>query len=691
MSRPAKLLLSLALLLFCSRALAQAPLKVACIGNSVTFGVGLKDPSRDSYPTVLQNLLGNRYQVSNFGRSGATLLKKGHRPYFKTPEFEAALDLKPDIAIIHLGLNDTDPRNWPEYKDDFEADYSWLLDTFKKENPKVKLFVSRLTPIFSSHPRFRSGTRDWYWQIQALIPGIAKANGAQLIDLNKPLHNRPDLFTDNVHPDKEGASIIARAVYQGLTGDFEGLQLAQNFGDHMVLQRSQGIPVYGIANVGDKIRVSFADKTLNTVTDIRGNWQVIFPQMAAGGPYTLKVSTVARTVVINNILLGDVWLCSGQSNMAFELRNSSNAAGELKQAANPMLRLFKFRSLRETDNTEWDSMTLVKTNQLQYFAGNWESSRPAAAAAFSAIAYHFGKEIQQSENVPIGLIEIAVGGSPVESWIDRKTLEQDEKLVDLLSGWRKSDFIMPWVRERADKNLKNSWMINQRHPYEPAYNYEAGISNLTRSPIKGVIWYQGESNAHNPELYQAEFKALVESWRESWKQKLPFYYVQLSSIARPSWPHFRNMQRKLQNQIPNISMAVSSDLGDSLDVHPIRKKEIGQRLALLALKNTYHRPVTASGPVAISAVKKNNEIVVSFNEAQELSAKGNQTLTGFELLTEKGISVAVVARIAGKDVYLPIPQGREVKSVRYAWQPFSRANLVNEAGLPASTFSIPIN
>ncbi len=691
MSCPAKLLWSLALLLICPEALAQGPLKVACVGNSVTFGTGLTDPASNSYPVVLQALLGKKYQVSNFGHSGATLLKKGHRPYFKTPEFEAALALKADIAIIHLGLNDTDPRNWPEYKDEFEADYSWLVDTFKKENPAIKLFISRLTPIFSGHPRFRSGTRDWYWQIQELIPAIAKASGAQLIDLHQPLYNRPDLFADNLHPDKEGAAIIARTIYQALTGDFGGLQLARMFGNNMVLQRNEGIPVYGKANTGDKVSVSFADKTLTALASPDGNWQVIFPPMTAGGPYILKVSTPTQNVTVGNIMLGDVWLCSGQSNMAFELNKSVNGVRESQQASNNNLRLLKLNSLRETDNTEWDSTALAKTNQLQYFTGSWQSSDPASAAAFSAVAYYFGKEIQQSENVPVGLIEIAVGGSGIESWIDRKTLEHDEKLVDLLSGWRKSDFIMPWVRERADKNLKNSGLAKQRHPYEPAYNYEAGISHLIRSPIKGVIWYQGESNTHNPELYEAGFKALVESWRKNWSLELPFYYVQLSSIARPSWPHFRNMQLELQSRISNVGMAVSSDLGDSLDVHPIRKKEIGRRLAFWALKNTYGRPVIASGPVAISAVRRNNEIVVSFSETLEIAAGGNQTLTGFDLLTEKGIAIPATARIDGKNVYLDIAQDRQVKSVRYAWQPFTRANLINQAGLPASTFSIPIN
>lgn len=679
------------LVLITTGALAQAPLKVACIGNSVTFGAGLKDPASESYPAVLQKLLGNKYQVKNFGHSGATLLKKGHRPYFKTPEFESALDLKPDIAIIHLGLNDTDPRNWPEFRDDFSADYSWLLDTFKKENPKVKLFICRLTPIFSGHSRFRSGTRDWYWQIQKLLPEIAKANGVQLIDLHPPLYKRPDLFADNLHPDKEGAGIIARTVYGSVTGDFGGLQIGPNFSDHMVLQRNEAIPVYGKADRGEKVNVSLGSSTLSTMADSEGNWQVFFPAMAAGGPYTLKLKTSTQNITLSDILLGDVWLCAGQSNMAFELKNSLNGGLVSQNASNKNLRLLKLRPIRETDNTEWDTTILNETNRLRYFKGEWQDNSPTAAAGFSAVAYYFGEAIQRNENIPVGLIEITVGGSGIESWIDRETLEFDEKLVDLLTGWRKSDFIMPWVRERADKNLRKARLSNQRHPYEPAYIYEAGFAKLIRSPIKGVIWYQGESNTHNPELYEAQFKALVKSWRKRWKQEMPFYYVQLSSIARPSWPYFRNMQRMLESQIPNTGMAVSSDLGDSLDVHPIRKKEIGERLALLALNKTYQHPVISSGPVAISAAKSNNEIVVSFAEAKELFANGNRSLTGFELLTDKGIAFPAAARIEGKNVYLGMAGEVKIRAVRYAWQPFSRANLINEAGLPASTFSIPVN
>jgi sialate O-acetylesterase len=668
---------------------AQVPIKVACIGNSVTFGAGLKEPAREAYPSVLQQLLGNTYEVKNFGLSGATLLKKGHRPYFKTREFEAAVGFKPDIAIVHLGLNDTDPRNWPEYRDDFEADYSWLLDTLKKQNPNVKLFVCRLTPIFSGHPRFRSGTRDWYWQIQDKITGIAQANDAQLIDLYEPLHDRSDLFADNLHPDREGAAIIARTAYQAVSGDLGGLKLPQIFSDHMVLQRRQGIPVYGKADAGQKIEVSFNNKSLSTLADANGKWKVIFPAMEAGGPYQLRIRTDMTNIELKDILVGDVWLCSGQSNMAFPLNQAAGSNEELKQASNKGLRLFKLNGIRETNNTSWDSVALAKTNKLEFFSGTWKGSDSSSAAGFSAIGYHFGKELQLNENVPIGLIEIAVGGSPVESWIDRKTLEHHEQLVDLLNNWRKSDFIMPWVRERADLNLKNSRVVNQRHPYGPAYNYEAGIANLVQSPIK-CVWYQGESNTHNAELYQAEFKTLVQSWRQKWKQNLPFYYVQLSSIDRPSWPYFRNMQRELRSTITGIGMAVSSDLGDSLNVHPIQKKEVAHRLALLALKNTYNKPVSASGPVAVNAVKKNNEVVVTFTAAKQLSTKDNLALTGFELVTERGKRISASATINKNQVRLKIPEGEKVKTVLYAWQPFTRANLINDSGLPASTFTLTI-
>lgn len=666
-------------------------IRVACIGNSVTFGYGLKNPENESYPSVLQGLLGQKYQVKNFGLSGATLLKRGHRPYYKTKQFEEVMSFKPDVAIIHLGLNDTDPRDWPEFKDDFKSDYSWLIDTLRKQNPNVKLFICRLTPIFNGHPRFKSGTRDWYWQIQQQIIEIARANHTGLIDLTSVLYNRPDLFADNLHPDKEGAAIIAKTVYGNITGNYGGLKLPEIFTDHMVFQRHKPITIYGTANSNDKIKVLFNNKQLITVADSYGKWKVQFPQMAHGGPYNLNIQSGNKNITLTDILIGDVWLCSGQSNMSYTLSASKTGKSELGHIKENKIRLFKFNQYEETNDAPWNTKVLEEVNQLNYFSGSWVPTTSATASGFSAVGYYFGKKVAQESGVPIGLIQLAVGGSTIESWIDRYTMEHDEQLVDVLTNWRKSDFIQEWARGRADVNLKEASNPKQRHPYEPVYNYEAGVAKLTQFPIKGVIWYQGESNAQNVDLYKHTFPVLVNSWRKKWGYNFPFYYVQLSSIDRPSWPYFRDAQRKLLKEINNAGMAVSSDVGDSLNVHPSRKMEVGQRLAFLALKGTYHKPITANGPVILSAKQQSDNIILSFTEAKKLTTRSGEPLIGFQLVNQKGNHITAKAIIANNKVILKVPQGETITDVLYAWEPFTRANLVNEANLPASTFSIPLD
>ena len=661
------------------------PLKVACIGNSVTYGYGLQNREQECYPARLQNLLGNSYMVMNFGHSGATLLKKGHNPYYKTKEFAAAISFAPDIAIIHLGLNGTDPRDWPNYHDDFEADYAWLISAFKKANPSVKIYLCRLTPIFSGHPRFKSGTRDWYWQIQNLIPVIAKANQTGLIDLHTPLYNRPDLFADNLHPDKEGAAILATTVYHAISKNFDGLKLPEVFADNMVLQRKMPVPVYGTANAGDVVEVDFRQYKLSAITDEYGQWKVALPAMPPGGPFSMTIKDKDSTIRLKNILIGDVWLCSGQSNMAFPLSSEAEGEKEIKMAANnKTIRLYQLHVLKETDSISWDTATLAKVNRLKYFSGTWKESNALSAREFSAIAYYFGKKLNQVEHVPIGLIEVAVGGSPIASWIDRYTMEHDPIAVDMLNNWRESDFIMQWCRDRANVNLKYAASPRQRHPYEPCYNYEAGIASLTAFPVKGVIWYQGESDAQNIELYSHLFKTLVADWRQKWGYQLPFYFVQLSGINRPSWPGFRDMENKLQQQIPNIHMAVSMDMGDSLNVHYKHKKVVANRLALLALHYTYKKQVIADGPAPLYATRKGNAIIIDFND--RLATGNKQALTGFELINEKGERIAADATISKNNVWLKVPPGTAIKSIFYAMQPYTHANLVNTQGLPASTF-----
>jgi len=353
-------------------------------------------------------------------------------------------------------------------------------------------------------------------------------------------------------------------------------------------------------------------------------------------------------------------------------------------ANNKTIRLYQLHVLKETDSISWDTATLAKVNRLKYFSGTWKESNALSAREFSAIAYYFGKKLNQVEHVPIGLIEVAVGGSPIASWVDRYTMEHDPIAVDMLNNWRESGFIMQWCRDRASVNLKYAASPRQRHPYEPCYNYEAGIASLTAFPVKGVIWYQGESDAQNIELYSHLFKTLVADWRQKWGYQLPFYFVQLSGINRPSWPGFRDMENKLQQQIPNIHMAVSMDMGDSLNVHYKHKKVVANRLALLALHYTYKKQVIADGPAPLYATRKGNAIIIDFND--RLATGNKQALTGFELINEKGERIAADATISKNNVWLKVPPGTAIKSIFYAMQPYTHANLVNTQGLPASTF-----
>jgi len=687
------LVLLSAIILFNANAFAQEKIiKVACIGNSVTYGYGLEHRESECYPTQLQGLLGDNYSVMNFGHSGATLLKHGHNPYYKTAEFNNAIAFAPDIAIIHLGLNDTDPRDWPDYGQDFEADYSWLIDTFRKANPKVKIFIARLSPIFSGHPRFKSGTRDWYWQIQNLIPEIAKANNTSLIDFHEPLYNRPDLFPDNLHPTKEGAAILAKTCYQRITGKYDGLKLPAVFMDNMVLQRDRTIPLYGTANADDIITITFNKRSSQTKTNEYGQWKLNLPAMKAGGPYTIRIAGRDSVITLKNIFMGDVWLCAGQSNMFFPLKKSAGGADELrKNALNKNIHLYKLNLQAETDPVVWDSVALAKTNQLKFFSGSWKTCDSLSAADFSAVAYYFGKKVAGKVKVPIGLIEVAVGGSPTESWIDRYTMEHDDLLVDMIANWRKSDFVMQWCRDRADINLKNAKSPKQRHTYEPCYNYEAAIAPLTQFPIKGVVWYQGESNTHNTELHEHLFKTLVNSWRKKWVDDLPFYYVQLSGINRPSWPVFRDSQRRLQQQIPDVHMVVSYDVGDSLNVHYTNKQPVGERLAKLALHYSYNENIRANGPEPVIARRSGNRIVISFTNTTRLKTMDQKPLCGFELVNDKGNQIKPGMSIKGNKIVLLIPTGETVQAINYAMQPFTRANLINEVGLPAPTFSIKIH
>lgn len=666
----------------------QKTIKVACVGNSITYGYGIENREQNSYPSVLQRLLGKGYKVGNFGHSGATLLSKGHRPYIQQEEYQKALAFAGDIVVIHLGINDTDPRNWPNHRNDFVKDYLTLISSFKKANPKARIVIARMSPLSHRHPRFESGTRDWHAEIQQAIALIAQQTNAQLIDFHDPLYHFPQMLPDAVHPNTQGAAILAQVVFGAITGNYGGLQLPEIYSDNMVLQHGQSLPLHGIANAGTKITVTIGKQQLNTTADSNGKWQVTLAPLAAKETYTLQITAGKEKRIFKNVVAGEVWLCSGQSNMEFEMFQASTGERDIPQAENPNIRLFDMEARWRTDNANaWELSALDSINVLQYYKpAQWEVCTPKTVRAFSAVAYYFGRSLQKDLDMPIGLICNAVGGSPTEAWIDRRTLEYE--FPRILNNWRENDFIMDWVRQRAGENIAKATDKLQRHPYEPAYLFEAGILPLAKYPIKGVIWYQGESNAHNKDAHSKLFPLLVKSWRNEFGYShLPFYYVQLSSINRPSWGWFRESQRRLMKVVPHSGMAVSYDYGHPTDVHPKNKQPIGERLAQWALADTYGRKVLPSGPLFRSATFNGKVATVAFDYAQGMHSADGKTLRGFELSDGNGIFYPATAEVVGEELKVTSEEVSTPKMVRYGFSPVTDGNLVNEANLPASTFT----
>ena len=675
------------LLLIVLTAVAGGKIKVACVGNSVTWGMTITDREKNCYPAQLQKMLGDKYEVRNFGHSGTTLLQHGHRPYVDQQEYQDALNFKADLVIIHLGLNDTDPRNWPEYSEEFNADYIRLIDSFRQANPKAKIWICLMTPIFDRHPRFESGTRDWHAQIQKHIRQVATATRVPLIDLNTPLYSRPDLLADAIHPNAEGAKIIAETVFEALTGNYGGLSLSPLYTDGMVIQRNKPIVFRGKANAGETVKVNFNGHMLSAITNDAGKWKITFPAEEAGGPYKAQISTKKEKLTIKDIYVGEVWLCSGQSNMELPVNAVQSKTQDLNEAdSQTRLHLFNMSAIYPTTAVAWSANACDSVNRHQYLhIGPWRNCSRESLGGFSAVAYHFGKKLADSLQVPVGIICNAVGGTTTESWIDRHTLEQ--RMPAILRDWYHGDFGMKWARERALQNISVSKNPLQRHPYAPAYMFETGMLPLKGYSIKGVVWYQGESNAHNIELHEHLFPMLQKSWRNFFHNlELPFYFVQLSSLNRPSWPRFRDSQRRMASRLRNTWMAVTTDVGDSLDVHYTNKKPVGERLGLQALHHSYDYNIESDGPICHSVSAKDNGLELQFIHAKSLSAKGGR-LIGFEVAGADGIYYPAEAQITSSNTILVRSSSvTRPLYVRYGWQPFTRANLVNEVGLPCSTF-----
>lgn len=675
-----------------------ARIKVACIGDSVTYGYGLSDRENDAYPVRLQRMLGKEYDVRNFGHNGATLLNRGHRPYRTLPEYSQALEFVPDLVVIHLGLNDTDPRNWPGWSDDFIPDYRALIEDFRKVNPRVRVWVCRLTPILHGHRRFLSGTRDWHAQIQRKIDQIAATADVGLIDLYAPLIDRPDLFPDNLHPDAEGAAILAKTVFRTLTGDFGGLQAGPVYTDGMVLQRDKPLRIAGLADAKEQVRIELRMPSLRKgrrivpgkilrqgVADasaMDGRWRIELPGLPAGGPYELEMRAPSRTLVFRDIWVGEVWICAGQSNMAFRVNQQTTAEEDIREADNhPRVHLYSMDENWRTDPVAWSRSALDSCNRLEYFrTTGWKQCSSATVRDFSAVGYHFGRTLADSLGCPVGLIACAVGGSTAESWTDLEALRWE--FPEMLDDWNNGDFGQEWARERAKKNMSASGNPLQRHPYQPGYLFAAAFKWLDRYGVRGILWYQGESNAHCIETHEKLFPILVGSWRAHWGELLPVETVQLSGINRPSWPWFRDSQRRLAERVEGVGMTVCSDLGHPTDVHPRNKKPVGERACRSALYNVYGWSVVPGGPVYKGFVAEGAALRLSFDFA------GGMTVTqGFEVAGKDGIYHPATAEVQGGTIVVKSNSVARPCAVRYAWKPYpADADLVNATGIPCSTF-----
>lgn len=466
------------------------------------------------------------------------------------------------------------------------------------------------------------------------------------------------------------------------------LQLPEIYSDYMVLQRDMPLNIQGRAKPRKNISLRIADKNYRGKSDNQGRWSITVDPLQTGKSYTLEVESAGEKLLFRNILAGEVWICSGQSNMAFFLKDAATAKEDLLAADSCRdIRLFHMKPRWETNNVNWNLSALDSIDREMYYQPTqWEIGNRKSAESFSAIAWHFGKMLSDSLKVPIGLIVNAVGGSPCESWIDKEYLEKE--MPEILVDWYSNELVQDWVRERAATNVALSDNEEQKHPYHPGYLFETGIRSLNAYPVRGVIWYQGESNAHNVEAHEILFPLLIKNWREYWnKENLPFYYVQLSSINRPSWPGFRDSQRELAARIPHTGMVVSSDKGHPTDVHPKKKREIGERLAFQALNNTYCRTeITPSGPLFHSMELKDGKVYLYFEYGDGMCSSDGAPLRTFELAGADTVFFPVRAEPLGNRILLHPNTVDSPRFVRYAWQPFSEGNLINKDSLPASTF-----
>lgn len=453
-------------------------------------------------------------------------------------------------------------------------------------------------------------------------------------------------------------AVIAAALVTA-TPSWATVTLHSLFTDNGVVQRGIKLPIYGTADNGEKVTVQFCGQTASTVA-ADGKWMLRLKPLAAGGPYDMVVKGTNK-LVVKNLMVGDVWVCSGQSNMQFYLQSSDGGAEAIKKSSNPMIRLY-------------DVPMTISNEPVSDAKQAWRVCAPETVPTFSAVGYYFGRALQRDEKIPVGLINSSLGGTRVEAWTNPKVLDPKDAAQ--------------WATDRV--NLPE-WA---QKPNDPSVLYNGMICPLIPYGIKGVIWYQGETNAGRASIYERRFTDMIVNWRKEWGLgNFPFLFVQLAPFTaivhepqESQWAELREAQRLTAIHCSNTAMAVITDHGNPDDIHPIWKEPVGERLALAARAIAYKRHITYKGPDYKGVKFSNGIAIVSFNSvAKGLVAKGGP-LTGWTIAGADKKWYNAEAVIAGKTVKVSSPSVPTPVAVRYGWYYCPVVNLYNSEGLPASPF-----
>lgn len=447
------------------------------------------------------------------------------------------------------------------------------------------------------------------------------------------------------------------------------VRLPSLFSDKMVLQRGIRLPVWGWADDGEEVTVTFRGETAKTKAR-DGKWMVKLSRQKAGGPDTLVVQGKNK-IVINDVLVGEVWICSGQSNMEWPLSQSFESAPDIASSANANLRLYlvpKTKAEKPMDDVK----------------ASWKNSGPESVPGFSAVAYYFGRDLQKALGVPVGLIETCWGGSPAEVWMSQQVLESNpEYKRDILDAYQSAV-------AKADAATPKG----QRPGWRPTELYNGMIAPLIPYGIKGAIWYQGESNAGHAYQYRTLFADMIRNWRRDWNEgDFTFLAVQLAPFkaikeqpVESDWAELREAQNIATKVLPKVGVAVITDVGNEKDIHPKKKAPVGARLAIAARGIAYGEKVEYSGPIYRSIKIKGDKAILSFDHVDGGLEARDGDLKGFAVCGSDRKFVWARAEIDGNKIVVSSPEVTKPVAIRFGWADNPVVNLWNKVGLPASPF-----